>query len=67
LRNSSLFDAIVLDGVRSENGMVSFAEELSAADTDAIREYVITLALTAQAEQRAAALAEDEDPDAHGN
>ena len=38
------FDAIVLDGIREENGMVSFAEAMDKEDTAALREYVIKLA-----------------------
>jgi len=46
--------SIVLDGVRAENGMVSFAAALDRDDAAAVREYVITLALAAKAEQNAA-------------
>jgi hypothetical protein len=41
-----LFDAIVLDGVRSDKGMVSFAQALTREDTIALRAY-----LTAQANE----------------
>jgi quinohemoprotein ethanol dehydrogenase len=36
-----LFNAIVLDGVRAQNGMASFADALGAEDADAIRAYLI--------------------------
>ncbi len=35
------FDAVVLGGILSERGMVSFAEELDAEDTAGIRAYLI--------------------------
>jgi quinohemoprotein ethanol dehydrogenase len=38
------FDAVVLQGVRSANGMASFADELSGDDTAAIRAYLIARA-----------------------
>jgi quinohemoprotein ethanol dehydrogenase len=44
LHSSELFDAIVLDGVRAENGMAGFADALGAGDSDAIRAYVIARA-----------------------
>jgi PQQ-dependent dehydrogenase (methanol/ethanol family) len=53
LGSRDLFNAVVLDGIRAENGMVSFAAELNAADVDAVREYVITLALAEKAIQDA--------------
>jgi PQQ-dependent dehydrogenase (methanol/ethanol family) len=39
------FDAIVLGGARAANGMVSFASQLTPADAQAVRAYVITLAI----------------------
>jgi PQQ-dependent dehydrogenase (methanol/ethanol family) len=39
------FDAIVLGGVRAANGMVSFASQLTPSDAQAVRAYVITLAI----------------------
>ena len=41
LNTRELFEAVVLDGVRSNNGMVSFAEVLDAEDAEAIRVYLI--------------------------
>ncbi|MDC0598883.1 PQQ-dependent dehydrogenase, methanol/ethanol family [Gammaproteobacteria bacterium] len=38
------FDAVVLQGILSERGMVSFADELNAEDTAAVRAYLATLA-----------------------
>jgi quinohemoprotein ethanol dehydrogenase len=38
------FDQIVLQGVRAEKGMGSFAKDLSAADSAAVREYLISRA-----------------------
>ena len=35
------FDTVVLGGILSERGMVSFAEELNAEDTEGIRAYLI--------------------------
>src|SRR5690606_13556205 len=49
LRNPELFRAIVLDGALTANGMVSFAETLGPEDAEAIREYVVTLAIEAKA------------------
>lgn len=40
LNAQALFDAIVLDGVRSGQGMVSFAEALNSEDTQALRAYM---------------------------
>jgi quinohemoprotein ethanol dehydrogenase len=48
LGSSALFNAVVLDGVRSNNGMVSFAQVLDQADTDAIRVFLIDGANTLQ-------------------
>ena len=44
LESAEDFDAIVLDGIREENGMVSFAKAMDKEDTAALREYVIKLA-----------------------
>jgi quinohemoprotein ethanol dehydrogenase len=38
------FDAVVLQGVRADRGMGSFAEDLKPADTVAVREYLISRA-----------------------
>ncbi len=44
LNNAALFNAIVLDGALQNNGMVSFAEELTPEDANAVRAYVVSLA-----------------------
>ncbi len=44
-RSRRTFDAIVLGGARAANGMVSFASQLTPADAQAVRAYVITLAI----------------------
>ncbi|MDT8398453.1 MAG: PQQ-dependent dehydrogenase, methanol/ethanol family [Pseudomonadales bacterium] len=41
LNSAELFNAVVLDGVRSGNGMVSFASVMDAEDAGAIRAYLI--------------------------
>ena len=41
LTDQTLFDAVVLDGVLSANGMASFADRLDASDTEAVRAYLI--------------------------
>ena len=43
LNSSALFNAIVIDGVLENNGMVSFSDSLSMDDADAIRAYVVSL------------------------
>jgi mono/diheme cytochrome c family protein len=64
LRSPDLFNAIVLEGALAANGMVSFAEALDVEDAEAVRAYVITLAIEAKAaedaEREAAARAADE-------
>ncbi len=44
LNAEALFKAIVIDGVLQNNGMVSFAAQLSPQDAEAIRAYVVSLA-----------------------
>src|SRR5690606_27298786 len=44
LNSPDLFKAIVLDGILRNNGMVSFRDQLSEADAEAIRAYVVALA-----------------------
>jgi mono/diheme cytochrome c family protein len=44
LNAQELFDAIVLQGIREQNGMVSFDEALDPADTLALRAYMTTRA-----------------------
>jgi PQQ-dependent dehydrogenase (methanol/ethanol family) len=64
LGSPDLFNAIVLEGALAANGMVSFAEALDVEDAEAVRAYVITLAIEAKAaedaEREAAARAADE-------
>ncbi len=65
LANAELFNAIVLDGALTANGMVSFAAALSREDADAARAYIITLANEAKdAETAAAAIAAQNAADA---
>lgn len=40
--DSSAFSSVVLDGIFAEQGMVGFSSELDAADTEAIRHYIMT-------------------------
>jgi len=44
LNSPELFKAIVIDGIWTDNGMVSFKEQLSLDDAEAIRAYVVNLA-----------------------
>jgi PQQ-dependent dehydrogenase (methanol/ethanol family) len=53
LHAQDLFDAIVLGGARVGNGMASFAEAVTPDDTQAVREYLITLAIQARTLQDA--------------
>jgi mono/diheme cytochrome c family protein len=53
LHDQALFNAIVLDGARAPNGMASFAAAVTSEDAQAVREYVITLAIEAKAAQDA--------------
>jgi mono/diheme cytochrome c family protein len=52
------FDAIVLDGLRADNGMRPFKGVLSPADTAAVRAYVISIANDAKAQQSKAGKAD---------
>jgi len=54
LNAQEAFDSIVLQGVRQERGMVSFADRLQPADTAAIRGYLISRAQEQLAAQQAA-------------
>ncbi|MND03786.1 hypothetical protein D3C83_237710 [compost metagenome] len=38
------FDAIVLEGARTDRGMIGFADRISAAEADAIHAFVIARA-----------------------
>ncbi len=53
IQTQALFDAIVLGGAREPNGMASFAAALSRDDASAIREYIVSLAHSAKAEEDA--------------
>jgi len=44
LHSQEAFDQVVLDGVRAENGMVSFADRVSAEESEAIRWYLVAQA-----------------------
>lgn len=48
LNDQNLFDAIVLEGVLSSNGMASFRNYLQDGDTTALRAYIISLAEAAR-------------------
>jgi mono/diheme cytochrome c family protein len=54
IKAQEAFDAVVLQGARAANGMVSFASQVTPEDSRAIREYVITLAIQEKALQDAA-------------
>ncbi len=58
LNAQEAFDSSVLQGVRQERGMVSFADRLQPADTAAIRAYLISRAQEQLAAQQAAPLIE---------
>ena len=45
------FQAIVRGGMLADNGMASFADLLSAEDTDRIHQYIISRATTARLAQ----------------
>jgi PQQ-dependent dehydrogenase (methanol/ethanol family) len=67
IQTQAAFDAIVLDGARAANGMVSFKSGLTGEDTVALREYIVSLAHAAKAEEdakRAAAAAAAAEPHA---
>lgn len=51
LHDQGLFDAIVLDGVLSQNGMASFRQYLQAGESAALRAYLIGQAEAALAQQ----------------
>lgn len=54
LNVGDLFKAIVIDGVLQNNGMVSFAAQLTPQDAEAIRAYVVSLANAAKDAEAAA-------------
>ncbi len=51
LATSTAFDQVVLEGVRSQNGMVSFAKALKPEDVEAVRAYLVDRAQQAKAAQ----------------
>jgi quinohemoprotein ethanol dehydrogenase len=53
LGSPELFASIVIDGVRTQNGMVSFANVLSREDAEDVRSYLIERANVALAAQQA--------------
>jgi len=48
LQNADAFNSVVLQGVRSERGMVSFADLYDEAETNLIRAYITDLAIAAR-------------------
>jgi mono/diheme cytochrome c family protein len=67
IQTQALFDAIVLGGAREGNGMASFAAALSREDSSAVREYIVSLARAAKAEEdakRAASAGDGAEPHA---
>ena len=55
LATQAAFAQVVIDGVRSQNGMVSFARAMTAEDVDAVRAYVVSRAQEAKAQLAATA------------
>ena len=41
IRDTEAFRSVVIDGVLAQNGMVSFAENLSKEEAEAVRAYII--------------------------
>jgi PQQ-dependent dehydrogenase (methanol/ethanol family) len=64
LATDAAFRQVVIDGVRSQNGMVSFAKALSLDDVEAVRAYVVGKAVEARSAVDAAARATGQQP--HG-
>ncbi|MEY4762015.1 MAG: hypothetical protein RLZZ200_1871, partial [Pseudomonadota bacterium] len=54
LNDAATWEGIVLGGARKSRGMVSFADELSKDDVEAVRAYVIHRANQTLKEQQAA-------------
>ncbi|MEX2366748.1 MAG: PQQ-dependent dehydrogenase, methanol/ethanol family [Pseudohongiellaceae bacterium] len=52
LNSPELFEAIVIDGVLQNNGMVSFSESLNPDEAETIRAYVVSLANEAMSAQK---------------
>jgi PQQ-dependent dehydrogenase (methanol/ethanol family) len=55
ITDAEIFKSIVIDGDRTEQGMVSFKSLLSDSDAEAIRHYLLDLARRQQVRQQAAA------------
>jgi alcohol dehydrogenase (cytochrome c)/quinohemoprotein ethanol dehydrogenase len=64
LNTDAAFRQVVIDGVRSQNGMVSFARALKTEDVDAVRAYLVGKAIDAKSAADAAAQAAGQQP--HG-
>ena len=64
INTDASFRQVVIDGVRSQNGMVSFAKALSSDDVEAVRAYVVDRAIAAKSASEAAAKAAGQQP--HG-
>jgi mono/diheme cytochrome c family protein len=47
IADAATFKSIVIDGARAEKGMVGFASVLTAADAEAVRAYLVQMALAA--------------------
>ena len=47
IADAATFKAIVIDGARAEKGMVGFASVLTPADAEAVRAYLVHMALAA--------------------
>ncbi len=47
LHSEEAFNQVVIDGIRADKGMVSFADQLSAEDSEAIRWFIVAQAIEA--------------------
>jgi quinohemoprotein ethanol dehydrogenase len=63
LHSQQGFDQVVIDGVRTDKGMVSFANRMDAAGSDAIRWFLVDQAITRLNESRLAPAEEVDVPD----
>jgi PQQ-dependent dehydrogenase (methanol/ethanol family) len=54
LATQAAFAQVVIDGVRSQNGMVSFSRAMTPQDVEAVRAYVVSRAVEAKAAAAAA-------------
>jgi len=63
LATQAAFAQVVIDGVRSQNGMVSFSRAMTPQDVEAVRAYVVSRAVEAKA---AAAAQAPSAPGPHG-